>query len=490
MSAHPCCTTAHFRRAAWVAAWACLLIAVLPAQAPDDEAEAPSAALQALREELELLVRDPDPLVRGEAALGLSLGRDPKHYPAILKVASDRAPEARLRGIVALGYLAAPGAEAFLGKVLLDSGRPEHERAAAAMALGLLPDDHSTPALDEYLLSVRGGSYRRHRGVLAALLSGMVREPHPSKAQAVMQLLLDQANREQELRRLGSRLLEHTPSALGFGELRDWLRSSDATDRLAAIEALRLRPEPWPAALADMVMTCAKDDRDSRVRAVALAALTDVRDLAALELGARALRSRSPSEVAAGVRAARRLGGGALRTAMEARIMATRSAELQAAMLRAYGSSASERFTRACLQIAGDQARPLTVRVEAAALVGRSGDGRAGAALAALFETCEDARQLEVLAAAVRRLDPALVDGARIHPPATARDVRLLPTRLEALLRSGHPLAVPLLATAVLSDTGSPRSRANLIAAWRRAASQQLPSDLLEQIPAPLRQVL
>jgi len=49
------------------------------------------------------LLADPDPVVRGRAALSVATAKDPADYDAILAVARDEEPEARLRGLVALG---------------------------------------------------------------------------------------------------------------------------------------------------------------------------------------------------------------------------------------------------------------------------------------------------------------------------------------------------------------------------------------------------
>ena len=162
------------------------LLAGAPGQkAPDPSSADPSSAhalaaghplavLATVKEPLTDLLAHADPVVRGEAALAVAATGDLQYYPAILAIARDRAPKARLRGILALGYLAAPGAEFFLGEVLLKSkgSRRGPEPAAAALALGLLPDEHPAPAIDTYLRQVRGGSYRKHRQTLAALLLG------------------------------------------------------------------------------------------------------------------------------------------------------------------------------------------------------------------------------------------------------------------------------------------------------------------------------
>ena len=90
-----------------------LLVAALSlsgaAQGPGHEGPKWMAPLLAEAEEL-LHHRSPE--LRGEAAMILASSGIRRHHPAILELARDGHPDARLRGILALGILGAPGSEA------------------------------------------------------------------------------------------------------------------------------------------------------------------------------------------------------------------------------------------------------------------------------------------------------------------------------------------------------------------------------------------
>src|SRR5262249_44480395 len=142
------------------------------------------------------------------------------------------------RGILALGVLGAPGAESYLGELLLRSPRGAPEAMAAALALGLLPDDVPTPAVDEYVREVRGSSYRLQRDTLSALLYGLGEAAHPSRMGGVAEVLDDVSNRELGVRCLALRALARVPDALAAADVPRWLRSDYAEERAAALAAL------------------------------------------------------------------------------------------------------------------------------------------------------------------------------------------------------------------------------------------------------------
>jgi hypothetical protein len=488
MSAHFVSATAHSALPRVRAALAATAIAVL---APAGVGQSGKGALEAVRPQLEALLDHPAPVLRGEAALALATTGDEHYYPAILKMASDRAEAARLRAIVALGYLAAPGSDSFLGDLLLSPGSRDPARAAAAaLALGLFPDDRPAPAVDRFLQRVNGGSYKRLHASLMALLGGYMQEPHPSRAPALLALLEDDANKDPTLHRLALLALAPLPGTLPRADLGTWLESRDDLDRLGALEALRHADAGLLGEHLDVVESLAARDRSPRVRAAALTLLTEQRQLSSLELGVRALRSRYPEEVEAGVRAAAELGGGAIRSAMEARILDASKPELQAVMLRAYRSSTSTEFVDECLRLAADARTAEPVRVQAVALAARSGDRKSRAMLRRLFKEAEESGNLTILAHSMNKLDPTLIPLDRIYPPTTSTGFRLLPMRMAALFATGHAGGGPLLLKALESPDISSKTKAELVRVLRLSLVPLLNQDVLAAVPRDLREAL
>jgi hypothetical protein len=441
-------------------------------------AQAPSLPLPAV---IEGMLRDlathEDPLVRGEAALGLATAGDPNDYDTVLAVARDREPQAQLRGLLALGYLAAPGSEAFLGSVLAEADRRDPARAAAALALGLLPEHHATPAIDAYLRTLGGASYRQHRDTLLALLLGLTREPHPSRAAAVRALLADAANREPAIRRLAIDVLARVSGSLPAPEAARLLRSGETAERLGVLSAIRAGVVPAGADDIEEIVRIARRDRSAAVRAAALEVLTVRRHLVALELAPRALRSRDPDEAAAGVTAALRLGGGALRMAIEQHVLAARDGAAQSRMLKAYDASRSTTFLDACLQIANDPRRAHDTRIAAAGVLARSGDARAVPTARDLFLEADGFDHLLALTDILSRmgaLDRFIDDTV---PPRTPTDARLLPLRLRAWLSAGHPRAMTLLGESLERSRKTPAAQAELLHALRSALLPALDRD-------------
>ena len=464
-----------------VAGAALLAVAAAPGQQP-------TPALLAVEPELQSLLSHRDPVLRGEAALALGQTQQARYYDAIREVATDRERPARLRAILGLGYLAAPGAESFLGNTL-ERAEDEAERAAAAMALGLLPDGEPVPAVDRFLAMIRGSSYRRHRATLTGLLFGLSQRPHPSRADGLRFLLADSSNRDAALRRLVVNTIVPERS-LDEVEVTGWLESREALERLAGIENLQRGSFELTNDTVEAVEALAHRDRHPQVRAAALDLLTRHRLLSGLPIGERALRSDDPTEAAAGVRAARLLGGGKIRATMEQRILEEGSPVLQAAMLAAYEAPASADLVEACLTLATDRRRDEVVRVAAASLCARSMDRRARPALRGLFVEAEHTASLIELAAAMHALDPGLIALDRIYPPASATDERLLPGRMEALLRAGHAGAGTLLQRALRDPRIDRRTLAELVRALRRSASPPVDPSYVELLPRALREIL
>jgi len=478
MSAQFASTTRRLRPAS--ATWLALALA-WPAQA-----QGVTPALETLRGDLEVLLSDRNPSIRGEAALALAATGDSKYHSAIREITRDRSRAARLKGIVALGVLGSPGAETVLGELLLAPGPPSPDRDAAALSLGLLPDSFPVPAIERYFNRVDGGSYRKNHDTLSSMLVGLSLAPHPSRVPTLARLLDDAANRDPRLRRLAMLALAANPDALPQIETAEWLGSKHEDERLGALEAIEATGEDPGQEAIKLIGRTARRDRSPRVRAAALRVLTRLRHPDSLELSVVAIGSRHVEEVAAGVDTARRLGGGTIRMAMEDQILHAKRADLQAAMLAEYDASANPEFVTGCLRLAEDRRTAEAVRVQAASLAARSGERKSGGTIRELFAQAKDVANLRALAAAAHTLDPSLISLDRVFPPTSGDDLRLLAARTEALLAARHPGAPGLLKEALGSELLQTGTRAQLLRALRRVALGHLDAEVSRALPKAL----
>jgi hypothetical protein len=435
----------------------------------------------------EELLRHRSPELRGEAALILASTRVQRHHAAILEIARDRHPEARLRGILALGILGAPGSEVLLGSVLQGGAtQVGPDCMAAALALGLLPEGHPAHAVDEYLVRFRRSSYRRQRDVLASMLVGMTRDQRPSRVTALRSLLEDDANRDVGLRTLIIQILVAVPGALDEEEVDGLLASPREEELTALLGSLVSAQRRLPAPQLVQIERIAARDRSPRVRAAALDYLTLNRHLPALELATQALDSDHPEELAAAVRNSVKLGGGALCNALESRILEEDAPALQAAMLAAFTGYHSDGFRKGCAGLAMDRTRPLAVRVHAAVIAVAMGEPALAPLLRRMFLDAQDPELLTLLATALVRVSPHAPLVASIHPPAALEDLARLGQRLRALVAAGHPEAYELLSQALKDNALDPVTKADLLRAWRLGAWSLLDPSQVEMLPAVL----
>jgi HEAT repeat protein len=425
------------------------------------------------------LLADPDPVVRGEAALAVATAKDPADYDSILAVARDKEPEARLRGLVALGLQGAPGAEQVLVGHLGEAEARESDAAiAAACALGLLPDDAAT-LISKTLAAFLRGSQRRQRDALLALLTALATRDCKDQHQPLIHLLEDAAIRDVVVRAAVLEALARTSPGIPERLQKQVLERGEPSERIAVLRPLDAA-KGLPETILAVVVRLATSDGVAAVRATALAALTSARHLPALDLAARALKSQRPEEVEQGVRTALALGGGSMRGALERHVLATADHGLQAAMLRGFVGSISPEFAETCRRIGADRKKPLPLRAEAALLLGRHGDERAVPILRDAFLDAEDPDLLLALASAVLKLEKEPPDLQRLHRGTQSQDLWSEPARLCALVHAGHPAAVRLLLEGLRAPATVPAQRAALLRVFRLATRPiaGLPGDL------------
>ncbi len=488
-SAHRRIGTAHPLATALALALALALAGLAQAQAVVVPAPLPN--LDALA--LDALARDTpgsdgggaqDPLTRGEAALWLASSGRVDAYRAILTVAREAAPQARLRGILAVGLLGAPGAVSFLSAVLDGARTSDPEAAVAAFGLGRQPGSVPTPSVDAWLGGVHGSSYRRMRDPLAALLAGLAILPHPEKVTALSMLLTDAANREDVLLALATRALVAAGAPLDRSAT--WARVEDRSDLLRC-EALAALTAAGPVErdAIDLLRRVARTDTSPRARGLALGLLAQALDDEAFELAPRALASAHVDEAVAGARVLVRLAGDVGRDAVELRI-ATPSAPaaVRAALLATWDRGLTPRLTFTCRDIADSPTSPAELRVAAAIALKTAQVERADTLLAAAFELATGREHLTRLCAAMSSTQ--LADVRRDLEAAAAPRARHFTDRIHALARTSFDAAAAVVLTHARAHRLGDRQRGDVLAALRTARGSELADDVLSLLPPVL----
>lgn len=452
----------------------------------------PDTAVAAWPVETVLLVESQlgsaDAITRGEAALALATLRRPDDLTKLIAIARDPAPEARVRGLLALGTYGRSGVDVVLVQALREDRRSELERCAAGFALGTLADDLLGRAYDELLKGRFGSGFRRDRGPALAFLLALAEGASTPHAAILREVLDDDANRDDLVRRLALRVLGRVPTNLDQKLVDRMLANRDADLRL---EMLRLLAKtPANAELGQRVEKLAGGDPNAGVRAAALDALVQWRRPRALEIAARALTASDPGEAVAGLRGCLGLAAGYARSAAEAVVVRTAKPELRSELLRAWRGSAGAELRNHAASLVGDRKVPAETRVAAVEVLVESKDQRAKACARDLFFEVDDLALATRLAAAAAECGGDDELGKRIRAATTAADRVHATLRIAALVRAGHPDAT-LLAEEVLKDPHvAAEERARVLRAL--AHSRLAPVDLgtLVRLSEPLANLL
>ncbi len=461
------------RAARWmsdVARSALLLCAAWVSDSARAQAD-PDVVARMVADDAAQLVTHPDAVVRGEAALVLAARHEPQNHQAIVAVAKDPNERAALRGILALGLQATPGTATVLGDLLADqSSRVGPAGVAAAYALGSLPPDHAPTVVTSVLSSFLQGSLKRQRDVLLALLLGLRQNDQTPQLTALRRLFDDESNRDAEVRSRLLLLLLPIDPTLDATRLRKLLDRGSDEERAALVGWLATNPCAADAELQAPVERLATQSGRPELRAAALAMLTRLRHLPALEIAAKALRSDHPVEVAQGASSALQIGGTSMRRALERHLGVETNPERQAAILSVWSAPPSPDLADLCARLALDRSKSLVLRTTAALTLSRADAERAAPLLRDLFRDADRPELLADLAAAMKRQAGSedvplnrLVNGST--------DLRQHPERWRALLTTGHPQAIRQLLTKLSSRNAPADDLAVALASWRQATS-------------------
>ncbi len=430
------------------------------------------------------LLDDADPRVRGEAAIVAAQMGDAANHAVVVAIAKDRDPAARQRGLVALGLQATAGVTTVLDEQLADlSARSEPESIAAAFALGLLPPDHSPTTTSRVLTSFLHGNLRRQRDALLALLLGMASQPQIQQTAALRQLLNDDSLRDPVVRAEALKLLLPVDRTFDEPKARRMLERGSREERVTLLTWLSDDGGTLAAPLAGALQRIAEESEHADERARALAVLTRLHHLPALEIAARALRSTNPAECRQAMRAVLTIGGAPMRGVLDQRVVDETDAVRKAAMLESFDAPPSAALLAQAGRLAADTRQPEALRVAATRMLARAEPERARPLLRDLFRGARRDDSLAGLATDMLRGGDA---------PPLARlfegtpDARLEPERWCALLGAEHPVAVRELLQRLSDPSGDAAGRAAALAAWRRARVLHVPRPIAGQAPAAL----
>ena len=357
-----------------VARWLCVCAALsLPGASLAAQGKTGNASADTmLQADAERRLDHPAPRVRGEAALAVAAAADPRFLPAILKVAQDEDPTARAMGLLALGRLGAPGCETLLVATIAKSAnKPDLPALAAAYALGQLPAEHGSNALNDRLAQLSDGSYKRQQDVLLALVAGLLDRGGDDASEALLRLAKDAALRDPSARAAVLTALAPSARALDESTLGHAMRSESEEVRRAAIGTLLHHQDEGARRIAELERMT-KSDASALVRAAALEALTAIRHLPALELATQAVRSKDQELAAQGVRTMIRLGGDPARRELE-RQFRHLGPLAQRALLDASESPVGSEFLDACRDASKDPRRDPATRSAAILALARTG---------------------------------------------------------------------------------------------------------------------
>lgn len=465
------------------AAMAALAVVGCMASAQDDP-----RASQALLRDAERFLSHPDPRLRGEAALAIASSKDPRYLPQILAVANSNEPMARTFGLLALGYLGAPGSESTLTAAMGKPGaKADATMIAAAFALGRLPADHGSEALSQRLAAFSEASYKRQRDILLAMASGLLDRGGDDASAALDRLAKDAALRDPAAKAAVLTALVTPTRALDLRLFEPSLTASAPEVRIAALHAFELHEQAGRERVAG-IARIANSDADPAVRAAALRCLSQLRHAPALDLAQKAIRSAHPGEAEQGVATILRLGGEPARRNLE-RQFPYLSAPAQRTILAATTSPVGSDFLAACQETALDARRDLTTRAFAMAALARTGQHVPSHTLAEVFASKSSHAARTALATAFGSESHAVTMLAACVLPCTPANAQDVASMLATLLAADAQGARRKCAEALQSEMGVESNLAAL-RALRRTALPPLTAEAQRFVPDSLRPIL
>jgi hypothetical protein len=280
-------------------------------------------------------------------------------------------------------------------------------------------------------------------------------------------------------------VLGHVEGGIGPELAAAALRRGAPEERRAVLRWLAGQEAPPKELLPDLVHIVTQDP-DGGARAGALAVLTRMRHLPALDLAARAIRSHDRLEAAQGTRTALVLGGSGMRAAIE-REFASLPVPNQTAVLEQFRGPMSSEFAASCLELAADRRQGRPLRAAAALALAQAEVTAVAPVLRALFLDDAPFEELAGIARALAKVEAAAPELARLHRGSRPDELALDSERVAALLAAGHPEIAPFCCSQLQRVDLDPALAQSVLRAIRRAL---LPEIAEAALPAPLDALL
>ena len=435
------------------------------------------------------LLHHSDPLVRGEAALVAASSRNRDALAQVLPMVADPHAECRQRALLALGVFGTAAAIDALDTFLrAATSRTDADCVVAAFALGMAPEEVASGAVTRLLATVVQGSWKRQRDLLVALMVGISLQSERRDGAALRRLLDNESNRDPEVRALLLHLLLPVDLTLRGSELERILDRGDAPERAAVLQWLGSCDERVDSEVLPQLERLASRGTTAGERAAAVAALTRVHHVRAVELATKALRSSESAEAAAGVAALLALGGARMRVPLEQRLLQEHDPDCLAAMLQHYQAPMSAALADHCAHLATSPAASWAARAAATVTLAHHRPQRSELLLRNLFRATPQRDTLLPLAQAiVRTSQPAPALSVLLEPGA---DLAADLPRWVALVRAGHPEAMRALLQTLSTRNPTTATLAAGLSVWRRAVVLRTPVRHGAALPTALRELL
>lgn len=451
---------------------------------------APSGLARMVADDARKHLTHADAGVRGEAALVVAGAGQRDALVQLQLLATEGAPAARQRALLALGLLPDAGTVLRLDECLRSTtDRAEQDAVVAAFALGSSPNGLAHAAQVRLFNTIVQSSWKRQRDTLLATLLGMASSQQVLDPVPLRRLYDDDSNRDPEVRALLLHLLllHESPKATARATwLRRVLTRDSEAEREVAMRHLADELRPDDDELVRQVAWTAGHGGTSALRALALRALARWRHPQAVASADQALAGEDAMAAGEALRAMIVCASPEALAALSTRVQAEARPKVKAALLANFLAPLPAALRDQCAQLAADTTSPAALRSAAVLTLARAEPARAETLLRDVFRSCEDADQMALAQAMASHGAPVALD--RLLPHGT--DLRLDPPRWIALLRAGHPEAERQVLVHLQDRDASSETLRITLRVWRRAHGLDVPHWRAGGMPSALLRLL
>jgi hypothetical protein len=452
--------------------------------------QAPTGLARMVAEDAQKQLAHADAGVRGEAALVVASAGQRDALVQLQLLATEGAPPARQRALLALGLLPDAGTVLRLDECLRStSDRAEQDAVVAAFALGASPNSLAHGAQVRLFNTIVQSSWKRQRDTLLAALLGMATSQQALDPAPLRRLYDDESNRDPEVRALLLHLLllHESPKATARATwLRRVLTRDSEAEREVAMRHLADELRPADEDLVRQVAWTAGHGGTSALRALALRALARWRHPQAVASAEQALGGDDPAAAGEALRTLLACASPEALATLGTRVQGEARPKMKAALLANFLAPLPATLRDQCAALAADTAGPAALRSAAVLALARAEPARAETLLRDVFRSCDGPDLMALAQAMASSGAPVPLD--RLLPHGT--DLRLDPTRWIALLRAGHPEAERQVLQHLQDRNASSETLRLTLRVWRRAHGLDVPRWRVGGVPSALLRLL